>query len=81
MKFPAIYLAYNRYAYLKAHPVDLVNPTTNLKAVAKSIISLQETWLVILIAACVVLVIILLAIVFLRQRIIIAIALIKEGSK
>ncbi|XP_077286945.1 choline transporter-like 2 isoform X4 [Arctopsyche grandis] len=77
----SIYLAYNRYAYLKANPVVLDVPITNLKAGAKSVLMLQETWLVILIAACVILVIILLAIVFLRKRIVIAIALIKEGSK
>lgn len=66
--------------YYKANPVVLYQ-TTNLKGYAQSILAKNETWLVILIALAVILLILLLVVVFLRSRITIAIALIREGSK
>lgn len=80
-RFSGIYLSYVRFAYLKEHPVILQESQTNLSAIVRSFISLKETWLAILIITGIVLIIILLALIFLRKRIVIAIALIKEGSK
>nr|XP_026484345.1 CTL-like protein 2 [Vanessa tameamea] len=76
----AIYLCYKNYEYYKANPVGLYQ-TTNLKGYAQSIFAKSETWLVILIISAIVFLILLLVIIFLRNRIVIAIALIREGSK
>ncbi|XP_039765565.1 choline transporter-like 2 isoform X3 [Pararge aegeria] len=76
----AIYLCYKNYEYYKANPVGLYQ-TTNLKGYAQSIFAKYETWLVILIVLAVLLLILFLVVVFLRSRITIAIALIREGSK
>ncbi|XP_041974365.1 choline transporter-like 2 isoform X3 [Aricia agestis] len=75
-----IYMSYKQYEHFKANPVGLYQ-TTNLKGYVQSIFSKHETWMVILIALAVFFVILLLVIVFLRSRITIAIALIREGSK
>ncbi|KAL4709780.1 hypothetical protein ACJJTC_001234 [Scirpophaga incertulas] len=74
----ALYLCYKNYIYFRANPVSL-HQTTNLKGYAESIFSKKETWLVMLIALSVALLILLLIIIFLRNRISIAIALIREG--
>lgn len=76
----AIYLCYKNYEYYKANPVSLIQ-TTNLKGYAQSIFAKHETWLAILIILAVVFLILFLVIIFLRNRITIAIALIREGSK
>ncbi|CAH0600697.1 unnamed protein product [Chrysodeixis includens] len=75
-----LYLCYNNYAYYKANPVSLTQ-TTNLKGYAQSIFSKAETWLVLLIIIAVIMLILLLIVISLRNRIAIAIALIREGSK
>lgn len=56
-------------------------PITNLSALFKSYLAEKNTWLVLLIIAAIVLVIILLVVLVLRKRIVIAIGLVKEGSK
>lgn len=76
----AMYVCYKNYAYYKANPVGL-HQTTNLKGFAESIFAKSETWLFILIVVAVVLLILFLVVIFLRNRITIAIALIREGSK
>ncbi|CAH2100196.1 unnamed protein product [Euphydryas editha] len=76
----ATYLCYKNYEYYKANPVGLYQ-TTNLKGYAQSIFAKSGTWLAILIILAVVFLILLFVIIFLRKRIVIAIALIREGSK
>lgn len=78
--FAAVYLCYKNYAYYRANPVSL-HQTTNLKGYAESLLTKQETWMVLLVVVAIVLVILLLVVIFLRKRITIAIALIREGSK
>lgn len=78
--FTAMYLCYKNFEYYKANPVGLYQ-TTNLKGYAQSIFAKYQTWLVILIALAVIFLILLLVVIFLRNRISIAIALIREGSK
>ncbi|XP_022130827.2 choline transporter-like 2 isoform X1 [Pieris rapae] len=76
----AMYLCYKNFKYYKANPVGLYQ-TNNLKGYAQSIFGKYQTWLVILIAVAVIFLILLLVVIFLRNRISIAIALIREGSK
>lgn len=57
------------------------NSVTNLAALADNYLKESTTWLVLLIVASVLLVIIILVVLVLRKRIVIAIALVKEGSK
>lgn len=54
---------------------------TNLSKLAESWLGKTSTWLVLSIASAVALVIIVLVVLILRKRIVIAIALVKEGSK
>uniref|UniRef100_A0A2A4K4L2 Choline transporter-like protein n=1 Tax=Heliothis virescens TaxID=7102 RepID=A0A2A4K4L2_HELVI len=75
-----VYLCYKNYAYYKENPGTL-HQTTNLKGYAESIFSKPSTWMVILIIVAVLLLILVLVVIFLRNRITIAIALIREGSK
>ncbi|XP_038209428.1 choline transporter-like 2 isoform X2 [Zerene cesonia] len=76
----AMYVCYKNYEYYKANPVGLYQ-TTNLKGYAQSIFTKYSTWLVILVIVAVIFLILLLVVIFLRNRITIAIALIREGSK
>ncbi|XP_049887592.1 choline transporter-like 2 isoform X2 [Pectinophora gossypiella] len=76
----SLYLIYKNYAYYRANPVQL-HQTTNLKGYFESIFTKSSTWLVILIIVAILWVILLMIIIFLRSRITIAIALIREGSK
>ncbi|CAG4925770.1 unnamed protein product [Colias eurytheme] len=76
----AMYLCYKNYEYYKANPVGLYQ-TTNLKGYAQSMFTKYSTWLVILAIVAVIFLILLLVVIFLRKRITIAIALIREGSK
>ncbi|XP_039745321.1 choline transporter-like 2 isoform X2 [Pararge aegeria] len=76
----AIYLCYKNYEYYKANPVGLYQ-TTNLKGYLQFIFAKYEAWLVILIVLAVLLLSLIVVVVFLRSRINIAIALIREGSK
>lgn len=70
-----------KYDYFKKNPVDRFNLQLNLKSYIDSLFVEANTWLYILIATSVVLVVILLFVIVFRKRIVIAIALIKEGSK
>ncbi|XP_045504868.1 choline transporter-like 2 isoform X3 [Colias croceus] len=76
----AMYVCYKNYEYYKANPVGLYQ-TTNLKGYAQSMFTKYSTWLVILAIVAVIFLILLLVVIFLRKRITIAIALIREGSK
>ncbi|KPI95519.1 CTL-like protein 2 [Papilio xuthus] len=76
----SIYLCYKNYVYYRDNPVSLIQ-TTNLKGYAQSIFTKQETWMTLLVVLAIVLTILLFIIIFLRSRIVIAIALIREGSK
>ncbi|CAG5041956.1 unnamed protein product [Parnassius apollo] len=76
----SIYLCYKNYIYYRNNPVTLIQ-TSNLKGYAQSIFTKQETWMTLLVVLAVVLVILLVIVIFLRKRITIAIALIREGSK
>lgn len=78
----AIYYSATQYIYLNNNPpTERPNAATNLSAVASNYLQDKTTWLVILIITSVLLIIILLVVLVLRKRIIIAIALVKEGSK
>uniref|UniRef100_A0A3B3VUW7 Choline transporter-like protein n=2 Tax=Poecilia TaxID=8080 RepID=A0A3B3VUW7_9TELE len=70
------YWEYDNYKQQSASITD-VGFTTNFQ----TYLQVQETWLAILIVLCVVEVIILLTVIFLRTRILIAIALIQESSR
>ncbi|XP_014369453.2 choline transporter-like 2 isoform X1 [Papilio machaon] len=76
----SIYLCYKNYIYYRDNPVSLIQ-TTNLKGYAQSIFTKQETWMTLLVVLAIALTILLFIIIFLRSRIVIAIALIREGSK
>ncbi|XP_011563045.3 choline transporter-like 2 isoform X3 [Plutella xylostella] len=76
----SLYLCYRNYEYYLANPVSLIQ-TTNLKGYAQSIFASHRTWLALLVALAVLLVVLTLMVIFLRNRITIAIALIGEGSK
>lgn len=78
----AIYYSATQYIYLNNNPpTERPNAVTNLSALASNYLQDKTTWLVILIITSVLLIIILLVVLVLRKRIIIAIALVKEGSK
>ncbi|XP_037300767.1 choline transporter-like 2 isoform X4 [Manduca sexta] len=77
---PALYLCYKNYEYYRDNPVGLYQ-TTNLKGYAESIFSKKETWMALLVAGAILILILLLVVIFLRNRISIATALIREGSK
>ncbi|KAG6465142.1 hypothetical protein O3G_MSEX014956, partial [Manduca sexta] len=76
----SLYLCYKNYEYYRDNPVGLYQ-TTNLKGYAESIFSKKETWMALLVAGAILLLILLLVVIFLRNRISIATALIREGSK
>ncbi|KAB0800868.1 hypothetical protein PPYR_05222 [Photinus pyralis] len=71
-----IYICYKKYEYYKAQKIY-----TSSEPWYQSLLYKPGTWLAFLITASVILVIILLVLIFLRKRIVIAIALIKEASK
>ncbi|CAG9575618.1 unnamed protein product [Danaus chrysippus] len=75
----AIYLCYKNYIYYKEN-VGLYQET-NLKGYVESIFGKYQTWLALVIILAAILIILLPVIIFLRSRITIAIALIREGSK
>ncbi|XP_053151517.1 choline transporter-like protein 4 isoform X2 [Hemicordylus capensis] len=74
-----IYHSYMEYSKLNKDGASIQNVgfTTNLSVYG----SVKETWLAVLIILCVVEAVLLLTLLFLRKRIFIAIALIKEASK
>ncbi|XP_063707437.1 choline transporter-like 2 isoform X3 [Culicoides brevitarsis] len=76
-----VYFSYLKYDYLKDNAPERAPPTTNISALLESYLLMKETWLYMLIALAVLLIVIVLAIIILRKRIVIAVALVKEGSK
>ncbi|XP_052862556.1 choline transporter-like 2 isoform X1 [Anopheles cruzii] len=78
----AVYYSYTEYRKISANPVAAhVNVSPNLSSLVNSWFKSDQTWLWILIVTSIVLVVLLLVVLVLRKRIVIAIALIKEGSK
>lgn len=70
-----------RYIYLRDNPPERPSAGTNLAAIFDNYLQMKDTWLVIAIITSIFLLIVLLIILVLRKRIVIAIALVKEGSK
>lgn len=81
--FPFIgcYFCFTRYIYLKKHPPTETTIITNVSKIFEKWSKNQNFWLYSGIVIAVILVIVLLVILVLRKRIVIAIALVKEGSK
>lgn len=79
--FTGTYYSFKQYTYLNNRPPTDTNVNTNLSLWLDTLVQNPKFWLYTGIAAAVVLVIILLIILVLRKRIVIAIALVKEGSK
>lgn len=75
------YYSFKRYMYLRDRPPTDVNVHTNLSLWISTLLQKPSTWLTLGIVAAIVLVVILLVVLVLRKRILIAIALVKEGSK
>lgn len=78
--YAGTYYSVTQYIQLKKNPVK-VPEGYNLKNLVNQYLAKEETWLVLSIISGVVLLIIALVVIFLRKRIVIAIALVKEGSK
>ncbi|XP_055591985.1 choline transporter-like 2 isoform X3 [Uranotaenia lowii] len=77
-----VYYSFKQYDYISKHPVEShVNVSPNLSSLFESWFKSDQTWLAILIILSILLVILLLVILVLRKRIVIAIAVVKEGSK
>jgi len=77
-----IYFSYNNYKFLKEHPTGrLVADSNSLEGKVTQVFNKWEFWAVLLGCCSVLLLLVVLIIVFLRTRIYIATALIKEGSK
>lgn len=74
-----MYYSAKKYKHLKDNPAT--NEQKEQANVFESYLLSKDTWLVFLIAAAVLLGIILLTLIFLRKRILLAIALIREGSR
>ncbi|KAL5277407.1 SLC44A5 family protein [Megaselia abdita] len=75
-----IYYVTLQYVYWKANPIA-PSHSFNVSSKFRSLLQDSTTWLVIDIVLAVVFLVIFLMVVFLRKRIVIAIALVKEGSK
>lgn len=76
----AVYFTAAKYIELKDQ-TDSTTTQNDNQNVFESYATKKDTWLVLLIIASIVLAIVLLILIFLRKRIILAIALVKEGSK
>jgi choline transporter-like protein 2/4/5 len=74
----AVYFTTRKYIELKNDPIL---DDTDDKNVFESYATKKDTWLVLLIISSIALAIVLLILIFLRKRILLAIALVKEGSK
>lgn len=70
-----------QYDYFKTYPQYNNPAATNIYSVVRKWLNQHQTWMWILVILSVILAILLLVVIFLRKRIVIAIALIKEGSK
>lgn len=75
------YYSFKQYWFLKSRPPTDTNVNTNLSLWLDTLVQNPNFWLYTGIGAAIVLVIILLVVLVLRKRIVIAIALVKEGSK
>uniref|UniRef100_A0A182JP45 Choline transporter-like protein n=1 Tax=Anopheles christyi TaxID=43041 RepID=A0A182JP45_9DIPT len=77
-----VYYSFHEYQKIRANPVAAhVNVSPNLSSLVNSWFKSDQTWLWILIVLSVILTVLLLVVLVLRKRIVIAIALVKEGSK
>ncbi|XP_035919880.1 CTL-like protein 2 isoform X4 [Anopheles stephensi] len=77
-----VYYSFREYQKIRANPVAAhVNVSPNLSSLVSSWFKSDQVWLWILIVLSVMLVVLLLVVLVLRKRIVIAIALVKEGSK
>jgi choline transporter-like protein 2/4/5 len=89
-----VYATYTRYDELRrldemvtmttVDPGTKMSPTVYLEPVENQwnqILAMKNTWLAFMILSCIALVIVVLLVIFLRNRIRIAVALIKEASK
>nr|CAD7401037.1 unnamed protein product [Timema poppensis] len=74
-----IYVTYVKFVDLRDNPISQAEKES--LGEVDSLLALKNTWLVFLIISAVTLVIVLLILLFLRKRINVAVALIKEGSK
>nr|CAD7580301.1 unnamed protein product [Timema californicum] len=74
-----IYVTYVKFVDLRDNPISQAERES--LGEVDSLLALKNTWLVFLIISAVTLVIVLLILLFLRKRINVAVALIKEGSK
>lgn len=63
------------------YPNYNTDAATNIYSIVRKWLNQYETWMWILVILSIILAILLLVVIFLRKRIMIAIALIKEGSK
>ena len=80
-----IYATYMKYDEL-SRAEEIANPGSGADGSAvedqsNHILEMKDTWLAFMIISCIALVIVLLLVIFLRNRIRIAVALIKEASK
>ncbi|KAJ6641805.1 Choline transporter-like 2 [Pseudolycoriella hygida] len=76
----ATYYSVKQFIYLRDNPVEVLGGY-NLASLVNEYLAKKETWLVLSIISGVALLIIALIVIFLRKRIVIAIGLVKEGSK
>jgi len=76
------FFSYKNFEFLKEHPTGRIVPdNNNLEGKVTQLFNKAEFWLFLLVVCAILLFLIVLIIVFLRSRIHIATALIKEGSK
>lgn len=78
--FIGTYYSVKQFIQLRDHPIEVLGGY-NLASLVNEYLAKKETWLILSIISGVVFLIIALIVVFLRKRIVIAIALVKEGSK
>lgn len=76
-----VYFTFTKYLDVRNKEAVRIDHQPNLVSLAKSYFEKPETWLGMFIILAVVLTVIFLIILVLRKRIVVAIALIKEGSK
>ncbi|XP_037044640.1 choline transporter-like 2 isoform X3 [Bradysia coprophila] len=76
----ATFYSVTKFIQLRDNPVEVMGGY-NIASLVNEYLAKKETWLVLSIISGVVLLIIFLIVIFLRKRIVIAIALVKEGSK
>lgn len=81
IQFLGTYYSVKQFIYLRDNPVEEVLGGYNLATLFNEYKAKKETWLILSIVSGVIFLIIALIVIFLRKRIVIAIALVKEGSK